>query len=489
MNEDLDRDSFDTASPTHQQEGFPYHTYHLPTMRYSHTTIASPQHVVSPHRAADTLPEQSRRTLPSFGESELSPSLLQNPEEAASPHIALRSMPPSPVGRIQFPSPSPPIGIEHRRRDSDILEDTIPYYLETLVAHAAHRGINMVTAIILVLGIVTMYQFKSYHDHRAPLNIDADREPATPPVYSPEQVDALLRRNKEQITDYFTRTTNDFLASIQQRFSDIQLQINRNEQNIDSYSGNINKTEQQLQALQDGVNAIPDLNGVDPTVIREMQQNYEHQKRVNYIERIAHRPRVIPYGRESEYVFEYNNEALEQEGYIASFTNTMKTGLEAFHEHHRQPVNDIVDRPKVNIAHADTAATLQPQDCLQFDARDNWIELQLSQKIKPTHFEYIHIEKTKIDRDDRVHSPKRFDLFGKLSSDDEWMPIDIEEGQNEILDVDHSSIRLQLIPKHDVKFIRVQYETNEDALFTRLYRLRIESDGEVVQRYTHQNDQ
>ena len=240
--------------------------------------------------------------------------------------------------------------------------------------------------------------------------------------------------------------------------------------------------------------------------ILEHQVWYSAYKTVNYISGISNKPKTIPFGvsddtnndDDNNRLIGYDNDNDNETGFV----DTITTGLGILHERivgtakssnvldwngfddhkHRYLGNN-------NIINPATSSTLNPHDCLQFAPKDNWIELHLSHRIRPTNFIYIHIDKTKIDKNDKNKSPKRFRLFGKLISSDDWKEIKIlENNQKQIMDIDDNVIELELIPESEVEFVKIEYETNDNAETTRLYRFRIECDQKKVDKYVKENE-
>ena len=328
-----------------------------------------------------------------------------------------------------------------------------------------------------LLGIVVLYQYQLYNNLHGKAEI---------PVY--------INPNSTEHNEPYNMT--DIIEKLMQKVEKNTIDIGEVKQDT------IPELEKKTQDIEDIVDTM---KHNEDSLETEKRDWFAAYNTVNYISGISAKPDIIPF----TVIDDDNNkkQVSNNNDNDKGIFETVGIGLGRLKKQITQKPkknnidwNEIDDRRhrylgNNNIISPDTSSTLNPHDCLQFAAEDNWIEFHLSHRIKPTNFKYIHIDKNKIDKSDWNKSPKKFTLKGKLKTNDEWklIKIDQKHTEKEVMDPtdrEDSSIELQLIPDREIEFVRVEYETNPDAKTTRLYRFRIGigSDSEKIAENDERND-
>ena len=255
------------------------------------------------------------------------------------------------------------------------------------------------------------------------------------------------------------------VESVQNEQQSLEEAVRRNTQNIAVNTEDLIEKMQQISDLSHTVNRKADVSEIEPLRIY-----WEYESRTNWISHIvATSSKPIPYALDG-------NKAVEQRPKDnRGIFDVVADGFQHWSDQQ-------LGRPKrkmngnQDITDTATSATLRPFDCLQFanDDTSQWIEVSLIEKMKPFEFVYIHMDKAKLQENDRNKSPKRFRFYGRIKLDEPWTIMEVKE--DKILDVNESVIKLQFEENTGFKFMRIEYDVNEGAPTTRIYRMRIHAE-------------
>lgn len=298
-------------------------------------------------------------------------------------------------------------------------------------------------------------------------------------------VEGMINESLPSIKDTIRQTINETIVVYK----------NETEERLNLIDEKIQKNKENIAINEENVSSVQNQSDINEERIGEVEQSMNNQSDIreyiklqnefNWISGVSNKPKEIDDGFVDDRNEKKNDGGGNLFGQVFEF---FENGTRRMHEKlagsNKWTYDEHKNLANKNLAGPEGPSQLNPGDCVAFLSQDNWIEFRLSQKIKPTNFEYNHIDKTRIDKKDKNKSPKRFKLFGKLeNNDDDWIEIDIENDDENIMEIDDSSIRLQLVPQNEFKFIRVEYETNENAEITRLYRFRIDRDMERIKKH------
>ena len=218
----------------------------------------------------------------------------------------------------------------------------------------------------------------------------------------------------------------------------------------------------------------------DNSMLFDINQWFENERRTNWISGVIAKPQTIPYSFNDHGTMQFvEGSENKKKKKPDNLWSAIVRGSEIWHEQmvgnndKEKNKNDFVGN--VDITDSATSSTLRPNDCLQFatETKSRWIEVSLLEKMIPFEFEYIHIDKAKLAEKDRNKSPKRFRFFGKVRGG-KYSQIEVEE--DKILKVNESSLRLRLNAKNGVEIMKIEYDVNDDATMTRIYRMRIHAE-------------
>lgn len=75
---------------------------------------------------------------------------------------------------------------------------------------------------------------------------------------------------------------------------------------------------------------------------------------------------------------------------------------------------------------------------------------------------------------DKIKSPKRFRFYGRITLDEPWTVMMVKE--DKALDVNESVLTLEFEENTGFKYMRIEYDVNDEATMTRIYRIRIHAE-------------
>lgn len=482
--------------------------------RYSHKTVVT--------RLSHSIIQTSR--IPSnIGPS---PSLLLDTTQTRKNEPDLQTGSPSPA----YNPVNPPNHSTNNVMPQISFHPTIPKndYVDSTWSSLNRMGFNRVTIIMLLLAIIVLYQYQLHNNLHGKADVPIYINPNTTQPNIPFDMEKFIKRYDE-LQKQIDKNKRDIATNKAIPIDEMKNRLDQVEEKVNDQKSLSEQVQQNTKDIgQVKKDAIPALENktqeIEQTVdtminiedTLKTQDWFAAYNTINYIAGISAKPDIIPFRVMDDKDIDdnqagnsnNNNDNKDKDkdkNKDRGIFETVGIGLGRLKKQITgKPKKNNIDWNEMddhrhrylgnnNIISPDTSSTLNPQDCLQFATKDNWIEFHLSHKIKPTNFKYIHIDKDKIDKNDWNKSPKKFTLKGKLNKNDPWEDIEIlSNKEKQTMDIKDSSIDLELSPNREIEFVRIVYDTNDDAETTRLYRFRIESDSEKIAKYEsaqNENDQ
>eukprot|EP01084_Bolivina_argentea_P106140 190031_1 len=383
--------------------------------------------------------------------------------------------------------PKKPPGVSHYQSivpmdDEGRLYAHEPSWFSDLSAALNRMGINQTTTLLLLLAVFIAVQFNLFNNHRNVRRTGATSSnplPDDPSYITEDKMHLLLQKQQAE----FDQKLNEKMQSIHNNTTDLHEQVMRNTADIGVNKANISYAKDEIVQNAERTDEIEhDLQSkADMAAVQDTLDWYEDQTTTNWISGIVDMPQIIP-------LIEDDDSDKKQADFNLfdpfAAARKVKRGIEKYHEEVKgsSPDDDMKQQLKntanIDITDAATPYTLRPMDCLQFNVQkeDRFMEFSLIERIIPSEFVYIHVRKEELRMEDRLKSPKRFMLFGKVKGGD-WMDIAVKE--DKILGINESVIKLTLDTETGIDMMRVEYDVNQEAKQTRIYRMKVHGTPDV----------